>query len=80
MKTCGSITPAFAREPTPELCSENSIGSDPLPPRQAWVISFGGGDEGPGLYQVFNGPMDKHPVDPLDNQHALELRMPHAAS
>src|SRR5580700_5131647 len=38
--------------PTPELYSENSIGSDPLPPGQAWVISSGSGDEGPGLYQV----------------------------
>jgi ATP-dependent Lon protease len=38
--------------PTPELYSENSIGSDPLPPGQAWVISSGGGDENPGLYQV----------------------------
>lgn len=38
--------------PTPELYSENSIGSDPLPPGQAWVISAGGGDENPGLYQV----------------------------
>jgi ATP-dependent Lon protease len=38
--------------PTPELYSENSIGGDPLPPGQAWVISAGGGDENPGLYQV----------------------------
>ena len=37
---------------TPELYSENSIGSDPLPPGQAWVISPGGGDDSPGLYQV----------------------------
>jgi len=37
---------------TPELFSENSIGSDPLPPGQVWVISAGGGDENPGLYQV----------------------------
>jgi ATP-dependent Lon protease len=37
---------------TPELYSENSIGSDPLPPGQAWVIAPGGGDENPGLYQV----------------------------
>ena len=37
---------------TPELFSENSIGSDPLPPGQVWVISTGGGDENPGLYQV----------------------------
>jgi ATP-dependent Lon protease len=38
--------------PTPELYSESSIGSDPLPPGQAWVISSGGNDENPGLYQV----------------------------
>ena len=37
---------------TPELYSENSIGSDPLPPGQVWVVSAGGGDENPGLYQV----------------------------
>src|ERR1035438_1107533 len=38
--------------PTPELYSESSIGSDPLPPGQAWVIAPGSGDENPGLYQV----------------------------
>jgi ATP-dependent Lon protease len=37
---------------TPELYSENSIGGDPLPPGQAWVISSGGTDENPSLYQV----------------------------
>jgi ATP-dependent Lon protease len=37
---------------TPELFSENSISSDPLPPGQAWVIAPGSGDENPGLYQV----------------------------
>ena len=37
---------------TPELYSESSIGSDPLPPGQIWVISAGGGDENPGLYQI----------------------------
>jgi ATP-dependent Lon protease len=37
---------------TPELFSEDSIGSDPLPPGQVWVISPGGGDENPGLYRV----------------------------
>lgn len=37
---------------TPELYSENSIGSDPLPPGQVWVISAGGGEENPGLYQI----------------------------
>ena len=35
---------------TPELHSENSIGSDPLPPGQVWALSPGGGDENPGLY------------------------------
>jgi ATP-dependent Lon protease len=37
---------------TPELYSDDSIGSDPLPPGQAWVMSPGGGDENPGLYRV----------------------------
>lgn len=37
---------------TPELYSENSIGSDPLPPGQIWIVSAGGSDENPGLYQV----------------------------
>jgi ATP-dependent Lon protease len=37
---------------TPELYSENSISGDPLPPGQVWVISAGGGEEHPGLYQV----------------------------
>jgi ATP-dependent Lon protease len=37
---------------TPELYSENSISNDPLPPGQAWVVSSGGPDENPGLYQV----------------------------
>ena len=37
---------------TPELYSENSIGIDPLPPGQVWIVSAGGGDENPGLYQV----------------------------
>ncbi len=37
---------------TPELYSEDSIGTDPLPPGQVWVISPGGGDENPGLYRV----------------------------
>jgi len=37
---------------TPELYSEDSIGADPLPPGQVWVISPGGGDENPGLYRV----------------------------
>ena len=37
---------------TPELYSEDSIGSDPLPPGQVWVMSPGGGGENPGLYRV----------------------------
>ena len=37
---------------TPELYSEDSIGSDPLPPGQAWVMSAGGGGENPGLFRV----------------------------
>jgi ATP-dependent Lon protease len=37
---------------TPELFSENSIGSDPLPPGQVWVIAPGAGDEHAGLYRV----------------------------
>jgi len=37
---------------TPELFSENSIGSDPLPPGQVWVIAPGAGDEHAGLYKV----------------------------
>jgi len=37
---------------TPELQSENSIGTDPLPPGQIWSISPGGQDENPGLYRI----------------------------
>jgi ATP-dependent Lon protease len=37
---------------TPELYSEDSIGSDPLPPGQVCVMSPGGGDENVGLYRV----------------------------
>jgi ATP-dependent Lon protease len=37
---------------TPELQSEGSIGSDPLPPGQIWALSPGGIDEGPGLYRI----------------------------
>lgn len=37
---------------TPELQSEDSIGSDPLPAGQVWVIGPGGQDEGAGLYRV----------------------------
>ncbi len=43
---------------TPELSSENSIGSDPLSPGQIWAISPGGQDESPGLFkiEVTHGP------------------------
>ena len=37
---------------TPELQSDNSIGSDPLEPGQVWSISPGGVDEHPGLYRI----------------------------
>ena len=37
---------------TPELQSEDHIGSDPLPPGQVWAISPGGQDEGSGLYRI----------------------------
>jgi ATP-dependent Lon protease len=37
---------------TPELFSENSISSDPLPPGQVWVIAPGAGEEHAGLYKV----------------------------
>ena len=37
---------------TPELQSEDSIGTDPLAPGQVWTISPGGLDEHAGLYRV----------------------------
>jgi len=37
---------------TPELQSDNSIGTDPLEPGQVWSISPGGGDEHPGLFRI----------------------------
>lgn len=37
---------------TPELQSDDSIGTDPLPPGQVWAISPGGQDENPGLYRI----------------------------
>lgn len=37
---------------TPELCSENTIGDDPLEPGQVWSVSPGAGDEGAGLYRI----------------------------
>ncbi len=37
---------------TPELQSENSIGSDPLEPGQVWALSPGGKDDNAGLYRI----------------------------
>jgi ATP-dependent Lon protease len=37
---------------TPEMRSENEIGTDPLPPGQVWTISPGTTDEHPGLYRI----------------------------
>ena len=37
---------------TPELQSEDSIGSDPLPEGQVWAISPGGQDEATGLFRI----------------------------
>lgn len=37
---------------TPELQSDNSIGTDPLPPGQIWTISPGGNEEHPGLFRI----------------------------
>jgi ATP-dependent Lon protease len=37
---------------TPELQSEDQIGSDPLPPGQVWAISPSAQDEGSGLYRI----------------------------
>ena len=37
---------------TPELATEDSIGTDPLPPGQVWVISPGGTDEHAGLFRI----------------------------
>lgn len=37
---------------TPELQSDNSIGSDPLEPGQVWCISPGDGEDSPGLYRI----------------------------
>jgi ATP-dependent Lon protease len=37
---------------TPEIQSDEEIGSDPLPPGQVWAISPGGADEGAGLYRI----------------------------
>ncbi len=37
---------------TPELQSDNSIGTDPLPPGQVWCISPGGTEDAAGLYRI----------------------------
>lgn len=37
---------------TPELHHEDSIGEDPLPPGQVWVISPGSNEENPGLFRI----------------------------
>jgi ATP-dependent Lon protease len=37
---------------TPELQSEDSIGSDPLPAGQSWAISPGGQDDATGLFRI----------------------------
>lgn len=37
---------------TPELQSDDSIGDDPLPPGQVWVLSPGGQEENPGLFRL----------------------------
>jgi ATP-dependent Lon protease len=43
---------------TPEIKSEDKIGSDPLPPGQVWTVSPGASNENPGLcrVEVKNGP------------------------
>ena len=54
---------------TPELQSEDSIGSDPLPPGQVWAISPGGQDEdaGPLPHRGQRGPglRRAHPQPPV---------------
>lgn len=37
---------------TPELQSEEAIGTDPLPPGQIWAVGQGAGEAGPGLYRI----------------------------
>lgn len=37
---------------TPEIQSEDKIGTDPLPPGQIWTISPGAADEHPGLFRI----------------------------
>ena len=54
---------------TPELQSDEAIGSDPLPPGQVWAVSPGRHETGPGLYriEVTGGPgggvRDSEPAD-----------------
>ena len=38
--------------PTPELQSDDAIGTDPLPPGQVWAVSPGGPDDNEGLYRI----------------------------
>ena len=37
---------------TPELHSENNIGTDPLEPGQVWTVSEGNAEEYPGLFRI----------------------------
>ncbi|SEJ86346.1 ATP-dependent Lon protease [Deinococcus reticulitermitis] len=37
---------------TPELQSDDAIGSDPLPPGQVWALGSGSADEHAGLYRI----------------------------
>jgi ATP-dependent Lon protease len=37
---------------TPEIHSENTIGEDPQPPGQVWVLNTGGQDEAAGLFKI----------------------------
>ena len=58
---------------TPELRSDNSIGTDPLPAGQIWALSPGSTDENPGLFriEVTEGPgsglkiLNQSPPGPL---------------
>ena len=69
---------------TPELQSEDSIGDDPLPPGQAWVLSPGGPEEHPGLFRldVTEGPgsgvriLNQPPPAPIQGEPALRRAEP----
>jgi ATP-dependent Lon protease len=37
---------------TPEIHSENTVGEEPQPPGQIWVLNTGGQGEGTGLYKI----------------------------